>query len=124
MKALLSLTLIAALAAGNVWAGEGCSYPKGPEKIPDGNTATLQEMLDTQKAVKLFDANVGLYQTCLDTETAAGIAAQGDKITEERRKEMLRITVQKQNAAAQEVEALAARFNDQLKVYKEKNKKP
>ena len=37
---------------------------------------------------------------------------------------MLRITVQKQNAAAQEVEALAARFNDQLKVYKEKNKKP
>jgi uncharacterized protein involved in tellurium resistance len=122
MKALLPLTLLAALAAGNSWAA--CPYPKAPEKVPDGSTATIQQMLETQKAVKQFDLDVGAYQTCLDGETSAAIAAQGEKLSEERKNEMLRIKVQKQNAAAEEATALAARFNDQVKVYKEKNKKP
>ena len=121
MKALLPLTLIAALAAGNSWAA--CPYPKAPEKVPDGLTATLQQMLDTQKAVKQFDTDVGAYQTCLDTETDASIAAEGEKLSPERKAEMLRIKVQKQNAAAEEATALAARFNEQVKVYKEKSKK-
>lgn len=122
MKALLPLTLLAALATAPSWAA--CPYPKGPEKVPDGNTATIAEMLETQKAVKQFDADVGAYQTCLDQETDAAIAAQGDKLAEDRKAEMLRMKVQKQNAAAEEATALAARFNEQVKVYKEKNKKP
>lgn len=122
MKALLPLTLVAALAASNAWAA--CPYPKGPDKVPDGNTSTIQQMLETQKAVKQFDTDVGAYQTCLDTETDAAIAAQGDKLTPERKAEMLRVKVQKQNAAAEEATSLAARFNEQVKVYKDKNKKP
>lgn len=122
MKALLPLTLIAALASAHAWAA--CPYPKGPTKIPDGNNATIQQMLDTQKAVKQFDLDVGAYQACLDAESDAAVAAQGDKLAPERKNEMLRIKVQKQNAAAEEATALAARFNDQVKVYKEKNKKP
>ncbi len=121
MKALLPLTLIAALATSPVWAA--CPYPKAPEKVPDGNTATMPEMLTTQKAVKQFDLEVVAYQACLDQETDAAIAAQGDKLTPERKNDMLRMKIQKQNAAAEENSALAARFNDQVKVYKEKNKK-
>ena len=121
MKALSSLILLAALATAPSWAA--CPYPKGLEKVPDGNSATIAEMLEAQKAVKQFDADVGAYQTCLDQETDAAIAATGDKLTEDRKAEMLRVKVQKQNAAAEEATALAARFNEQVKVYKEKNKK-
>lgn len=121
MKALSSLILLAALATAPSWAA--CPYPKGLEKVPDGNSATIAEMLEAQKAVKQFDADVGAYQTCLDQETDAAIAAAGDKLTEDRKAEMLRVKVQKQNAAAEEATALAARFNEQVKVYKEKNKK-
>ncbi len=121
MKALLPLTLIAALAAGSSWAA--CPYPKGPTKIPDGASATMEQMLETQKAIKKFDADVVAYQACLDSEGDAAIAAQGDKLTPERKNEMLRIKIQKQNAAAEENTGLAGRFNDQVKVYKEKHKK-
>ena len=122
MKSLALLTLLAALATAQAVAA--CPYPKGPDKVPDGNSATIAQMLETQKAVKQFDTDVGAYQTCLDQETDAAIAAQGDKLTPDRKNEMLRIKVQKQNAAAEEATALAARFNEQVKVYKEKNKKP
>ncbi|MFM2110546.1 MAG: hypothetical protein RLZZ372_1470, partial [Pseudomonadota bacterium] len=42
MKTVISLALVAALAAGSTNAA--CTYPKAPEKIPDGNTATLEQM--------------------------------------------------------------------------------
>jgi hypothetical protein len=121
MKALLSLALVAALVAGPVNAA--CSYPKAPEKIPDGNTATLDEMLSTQKLVKQFDADVGAYQTCLETEHNEALARDAATLTEEQKAERAKKLAQKQNAAAEDAVALADRFNDQVRVYKEKNKK-
>jgi hypothetical protein len=44
MKMLYSLALVAALAAGQAHAA--CTYPKAPEKIPDGGTSTLEQMLE------------------------------------------------------------------------------
>jgi hypothetical protein len=121
MKALLSLALVAALVAGPVHAN--CSYPKAPEKIPDGNTATLDDMLATQKLVKQFDADIGAYQACLETENNEGLARDAATLTEEQKTERAKKLAQKQNAAADDALALAARFNDQVRVYKEKNKK-
>ena len=74
MKALLSLALIVSLAAGPTHAA--CTYPKAPEKIPDGQTSTLEEMLATQKLVKQFDTDIGAYQTCLEGEHNAALAKE------------------------------------------------
>ena len=120
MKAFLSLALVATLAAGPSYAA--CTYPKAPEKVPDGNTATLEEMLATQKLVKQFDADIGVYQTCLETEHNAALAKE-TSLSEEQKAERQKILAQKQNAAADDAQALATRFNDQVKVYREKNKK-
>jgi hypothetical protein len=125
MKALFSslaasLVLGTALAAAPAYAA--CNFPKAPDKIPDGNSATLDDMLAAQKAVKQFDADVGAYQTCLEKELNDGLAA-APSLTEEQKKERQKIVVQKQNAAADEVTSLAARLNEQIRVYKEKNKK-
>ena len=53
MKSLLALTATAALAAGAAYAD--CPYPAAPDKLPDGASATLQDMLAGQKAVISLD---------------------------------------------------------------------
>lgn len=121
MKTLLSLALVAAsVAAGPAFAA--CTYPKAPETIPDGNTASLEEMLTAQRAVKAFDAAITAYQGCLESENNAAFAANPD-LTDEQRKERLNILGQKQNAAVDEAQALADRLNAQIRVYREKNAK-
>lgn len=121
MKALPALLLVAASSLTVVHAD--CRMPKGPDTIPDGRLATLEEMQAAMKAVKQFDADVGAYQTCLENEHNEVMAREGDKLTEQQKKERARILAQKQNAAADEAQALANRFNEQVKVYREKNKK-
>jgi hypothetical protein len=118
MKAIAILLLTAAISTAHA----ACPYPKGPDSIPDGNTAKLEDMLAAQKAVKQFDADIGAYQTCLETEHNAAIGAAGD-LTEDQKKERARVLAQKQNAAADEAQQVADRFNVQVKVYREKNKK-
>jgi hypothetical protein len=120
MKSLLSLALLAALSAGPAYAA--CTYPKAPDKVPDGNTATLQDMLDSQKAVKQFDAEVTSYQGCLEAEHKAALAADAT-LTEEQKAERAKIVAQKHNAAADDAQAAADKLNAQIRVYKEKNKK-
>ena len=121
MKTLLSLALIAAsVAAGPAFAA--CTYPKAPDKIPDGNTATLDEMLAAQRAVKAFDAAITAYQGCLEQEHNSALAANPE-MTEEQKAERLKILGQKQNAAVDDAQALADRFNAQIRVYREKNAK-
>ena len=131
MKALYSpaavaLAAVAALASGHVHAA--CTYPTAPDSIPDGNTATLDEMVAAQKAVRAFDQQIGAYTACLKLESDAALAqvdqSQDDtKKKEEQKKELERMQVQKHNAAVEADEALATRFNEQLKVFKAKNAK-
>ncbi|HVY81235.1 MAG TPA: hypothetical protein VG994_09670 [Steroidobacteraceae bacterium] len=123
MKALYSLAVLAALAAGSAHAA--CSYPKAPDNIPDGNTATLEQMIAAQKAVKQFDQEISAYTACLKLENDNALAqvdqSENDpKKKEEQKKELERVQIQKHNAAVEEDEALAQRFNEQLKVFKAK----
>ena len=120
MKSLPAVALIAFSALATAHAA--CPYPKAPDAIPDGNTAKLEDMLATQKLVKQFDTEIGAYQTCLETEQNAALAKE-TSLSEEQKAERQKILAQKQNAAADDAQALATRFNDQVKVYREKNKK-
>jgi hypothetical protein len=126
MKALHSLALLAALAAGNAYAA--CTYPTEPESIPDGNTATLEQMVAAQKAVKAFDEEINAYTSCLKLESDAAQvkvdeSSDDAKKKDQQKQELTRMQVQKHNAAVEADEALASRFNEQLKVYKAKNAK-
>src|SRR5262249_8857790 len=122
MKALMGLTATALLAAGPAFAD--CSYPPPPDHLPDGNTATLEEMVAGQKAVKEYDKAINAYVACIQlehTDAAAKIAKPGDKPTDEQKKamaEMERVEVQKHNAAIDQLQSVADRFNEQVKVYK------
>jgi hypothetical protein len=121
MKALYSIALVAVMAAGNAYAA--CTYPTEPDSLPDGNTATLQEMIAAQKAVKAFDEQINAYTSCLKLEHDAAVAKGGEDMTDDQKKELERVQIQKHNAAVEADEALATRFNEQLKTFKAKNKK-
>jgi hypothetical protein len=123
MRILLPLaTLVGLSLAGNA-ALAACSYPKVNIKVPDGSTASLDEMKAAQTEVKAFDKAIADYSTCVEAETNTAIDTSAEPLTEEKKAEMKGKMAQKINAAVKEAEDLAARFNEQVKVYKEKNKK-
>ncbi len=125
MNAFLGITAAAVLSAGTAYAD--CSYPPAPDHIPDGNTATLQEMVEAQKAVKEYDKAINAYVACIQLERndAVGkLAKPGETPTAEQKKaqqDIERVEVQKHNAAIDQLQSVADRFNEQVKVYKAKN---
>ena len=124
MKAFYPLALLAALASANIYAA--CDYPTAPANVPRGKTATLEKMVAAQKAVKEFDAAINGYVSCLQTESDAEIAALEQKESnpdkrDARKKKLTQAVIKKQNAAIAADKDLAARFNEQLRVFKAKN---
>ena len=118
MKALLAITALAALA-GPVYAD--CSYPPPPAKLPDGNTATMQEMLEGKNAVTQYNKDINAYVACIKLEHETAVTTAGDKLTPEQKADMEKIEVQKNNAAVDQLQSIADRFNEQVRIYKAKN---
>ena len=114
MKALLPIAFAAATAA----AYAECPYPQAPTKIPDGATATLEEMVAGQKAVGAYQKAINDYTACIDKELDDAIAKGGDKLKPAQKADMQRVEAQKHNAAVDQLQAIADRFNEQVKVYK------
>jgi hypothetical protein len=127
MRVFIAIASAAVLSAGTAYAD--CSYPPPPDHLPDGNTATLQDMVDAQKAVKEYDKAINAYVACIQLEhnDAVGkIAKPGEKPTPDQKKamdDMERVEVQKHNAAIDQLQGIAQRFNEQVKVYKAKTAK-
>jgi len=115
MKLLLAMAFAAA-AAAPVYAD--CSYPPAPAKIPDGATATLEEMVTGQKAVNAYQKAINDYTACIDKELEDALAQGGDKLKPAQKADMQRVEAQKHNAAVDQLQAIADRFNEQVKVYK------
>jgi hypothetical protein len=124
MKALVSVLILAGLAGGQAYAA--CTYPKAPDKLPDGATATLAEMVAAQKAVKAYNDDIKAYTDCLKLEHDKEMAkANTDpNATKEQKDALENVEVQKNNAAVDEAEALTARFNEQVRVFKARTPKP
>ena len=121
MKALFAITALAALASP-VYAD--CSYPSPPTKIPDGNTATKQEMIAAHEVVTQYNKDINAYVACIKLEHEAAKTKAGDKPTPEQKADMERmerVEVQKNNAAVDQLQSIAARFNEQLRIYNAKN---
>jgi len=121
MKALASVLIVAAIAGGPAYAA--CSYPRAPANIPDGATATLEQMVAAQKSVKAYNDEIKAYTDCLKLEHEAAVTKEGDKLTKEQKAELEKMQVQKNNAAVDEAESVTARFNEQVKAFKTKSDK-
>src|SRR5689334_21462353 len=119
MKVLFALTAAATPGAVPVYAE--CSYPTPPDKLPDGHSATMSEMVDGQKAVKAYDTAINNYLACIKVEHDEAVAKlpkpeAGKKPTAEQQKkvdDIDRIEAQKHNAAIDQDQSVADLFNEQ-----------
>jgi hypothetical protein len=117
----LSCFSFAALLLGfSVSAHAECVYPKTPDAPPNGNTATEAEMLAGREALMKYQADVNTYLGCLDKETQTRVAEVGDNAEQVQQIKM--VNEKKHNAAVEELQARAARFNHELRAYKNKGK--
>jgi hypothetical protein len=117
MKALFAITAFAALA-GPVYAD--CTYPPPPAKLPDGNTATMEEMMEGKKAVTQYNKDINAYVACIKLEHETAVTNAGDKLTPQQKADMEKMEVQKNNAAVDQLQTIADRFNEQVRIYKAK----
>mgnify|MGYP001029168851 CR=1 FL=1 len=114
------LTLALTLLLGSSAAGAACIYPRAPEQIPDGSKATYEEMVAGKKAVDQFNNDINAYNACLDLEMET--LEQSGQYDENRLAELRAMQAKKNNAAVDEVQALADRFNEQLRIFKARDK--
>ncbi|MEQ9561954.1 MAG: hypothetical protein RLN69_05490 [Woeseiaceae bacterium] len=109
---VIAMSALALLAQ----SGFACEYPANVSMV-NGTTATKEEMIATQAAVKKYVADMEAYLTCIVDEEKSARALISDIETEEeqQREEMLN---KKYNAAVEQMERVAAEFNSEVQAYK------
>jgi hypothetical protein len=145
MKLLTAFAAVPFLLALSASAQAACIYPQAPTSIPNGNTATKEEMLAAQAQIKEYTRLVqgpaapppggsaedmakfqsdqaSSYIACLEKEKAEAIAALDPADPEFAKKKEVAELMQakKHNAAIDELDALAARWRGELAAFKAK----
>ena len=85
--------------------------------LPNGGTASKEAMLAGQKSVKAYMATMEEYLTCIDTSEKDAVAALANPSDEELASREAAIT-KKYNAAVEDMELTAAKFNEEVRDYK------
>src|SRR5262245_52475286 len=111
MRTLTSCVL-ATLLCGYGWAAAACEPPT-PVAIPDGATATRDQMLAAQAQVKAYQAAMNEFVACIDSESDA----QGEQAPAEFKSLM----VERHNTAVAEMEGVANAFNEALRAFRAAN---
>lgn len=93
-----------------------CDYPQRAD-VPNGATATKDDMLAGQTAVKDYVAAMESYLACIDQEEKETVATMADLSDEEKASREAAFT-KKYNAAVEEMQLVAAQFNEEVRTYK------
>jgi hypothetical protein len=107
--------LVAAVAGCWASAAIACEAP-AVVKIPDGKSATMEQLITAQGQVKAYMAAMQEFLACIDMEAdAKGADAPA---------EYKAMMVDRHNTVVSEMEQIAAAFNGQIKAYKAANPTP
>jgi hypothetical protein len=87
-----------------------CDYPAATPKIPDGKTATNEEMMATQQAIKDYVTKMEAYIACIDDSLK--------NLPEPPTAEQQHMQVEKHNAAVDEMQGVADHFNAEVRAFK------
>ena len=88
--------------------------------MPDGATASKDEMIAGQRGVKDYMALMETYLSCIEAEEAAAILELGD-IDEPAKRLRADMFNKKYNAAVEEMNLVAEEFNLQVRAYRQRN---
>jgi hypothetical protein len=116
----LKLAMIGlALGTANTVAAE-CTAPDVPD-VADGATATMEQMMAGQKAVKEFQATNLNYMSCLDPLIEAAKTAATEDGASDADKATVKALEDQYNAAVSREEEVAGQFNTEIREYKAAN---
>ena len=118
MKVLLPLSLVAALVAAPAFAD--CTLPMNDVKIPNGTKASMDDMLAAKHAIQENNTIVETYTQCLKAEQDAKIAAGGPDMKDEEKAKIATAYANRQNAQVEKLQALADKFNVEVRAFKAK----
>lgn len=109
--ALLAPAALAQTEAASTEVIENCPLPEKPS-VPNGRTATEQEMLETQQSIKAYIEQGNAVLACLD-----GLTTQwGEAATEEQ----TQINTLFHNKMVDDMQAVGELFNAAVRAYKGK----
>lgn len=122
MKYLKTLVFTLAIGSSGAWAD--CSAPDAPD-VPDGASASYDEMIAGQKAVKEFQEANADYMSCLEEDIAATEAVANDEAASDDDKAEAVTShgkaVDTYNAAVIQEEEVAGEFNSEIQAYQAAN---
>ena len=110
-KRILALAVLSAACACAVSLparADQCRLPPAPSKIPDGSTASQQEMVTAMETIKQYNGDVQTYLKCLDFEARQNQLSPGDQTN-------------LHNAAVDQLTHVADEFNQQVRTFKAKH---
>ena len=122
MKKAVCLMILASALPVSAWAA--CDYPRAPGKLPDGTSSTKEEMLAAKKTVDSYQELMNKYLACLKDDFDKTMKGPGaESMTSEQKKEVSDRYTAKNDAAVDEMQDVAGRFNEQVRAYKAKSAK-
>jgi hypothetical protein len=99
---------------------QDCVLANAPP-VPDGSTASLTQMAAARSAFQAYDAATNSYVRCVDS-TVEHIAKQFEGVASEADLQSLKtFGVSMHNTAVDQEQALADKFNSQIRTYKAKH---
>jgi len=94
-----------------------CDYPAPPKDLPDGATATKDEMLAGVKLISEYQASMTEYLSCIEADQAAALQALGDEDEEAKTRSSENFD-KRYNAAVDEQTKTVEIFNLEIRSYK------
>ena len=104
-KILVSVTFALSVLGAGYAIAESCSEPSDVQ-LPDGASASTDEMVAGQQAVKKYIADGEAFLSCMEKEEKAN----ADSLTDEAKK----ANVERYNVVVDKMQVLAQNFNEQV----------
>lgn len=115
-KVLVSIALIA--AAPFAFA---CDYPAPPKNLPDGASASKEEMLAGVKTIAAYQEKMSVYLSCLEADEIVATQALADD-DDEGKDKLKTMSNKKYNAAVDAQTGTVELFNTEIRAYKARSK--
>lgn len=117
---LMNILIKSVASVALVFMAQGalaCDYPNRTD-VPDGATASKDEMIAGQRGVKSYMVEMEEYLSCIEAEEAAAVLELGADVDEPAKRQREELFNKRYNAAIEEMNLVAEEFNIQVRAYK------
>ena len=94
-----------------------CDYPAPPKDLPDGATATKDEMLAGVKVISAFQENMTVYLSCIEADQVMAMQGLAEDDEDGRKRSQSNFD-KKYNAAVEDQTKAVEQFNLEIRTYK------